>query len=131
MMHDRAQSLSGSRALMDVATRLADWRERPPEQWLNVANRYLPAGVTAVLVIAIAYQLATLTWTFVPGATPSGAPAAQRSTGTDNQTARDLSVLTDSHLFGEADQQAAPVVTAVVDAPDTTLSLILKGILSI
>jgi type II secretion system protein C len=116
---------------MDVATRLADWRERPPEQWLTTVNRYLPPGVTAVLVIAIAYQLATLTWTFVPGATPTGAPAAQRSNGADNQASRDLSVLTDSHLFGEADQQAAPVAAAVVDAPDTTLSLVLKGILSV
>ncbi len=39
-------------------------------------------------------------------------------------------VLTNSHLFGEAAEQAAPVVADVVDAPETTLSLTLKGILS-
>jgi general secretion pathway protein C len=114
---------------MDVATRLADWREHPPEQWLANVNRYLPPGVTAVLVIAIAYQLATLTWTLVPGSSPAGAPALQPSNGAGSEVSRDLSALTDSHLFGEADR-AAPVVTAVVDAPDTTLSLTLKGILS-
>lgn len=116
---------------MDVATRLADWRERPPEQWLTTANRYLPPGVTAVLVIVIAYQLATLTWTLVPGSTPTGAPAVQLSNGADTQGPRDFSALADWHPFGEADQQAAPVAVAVVDAPDTTLSLVLKGILSI
>ena len=47
---------------MDVAKRLAEWRDQPPEQWFSVANRYLPPGLTTVLVIAIAYQLATLTW---------------------------------------------------------------------
>ena len=52
---------------MDVAKRLAAWREQPPEQWLTAINRYLPPGVTAVLVIAIAYQLATITWTLTPG----------------------------------------------------------------
>src|ERR1044072_1852112 len=47
---------------MDVAKLFARWREQPPEQLLGVANSYLPPGVTAVLVIAIAYQLAGLTW---------------------------------------------------------------------
>lgn len=116
---------------MDVATRLADWRERPPEQWLTTVNRYLPPGVTAVLVIAIAYQLATLTWTLVPGSMPTGAPAVQRSNGTDTPASRDFSALNGWHPFGEASERTAPVVAAVVDAPDTTLSLVLKGILSV
>ena len=60
---------------MDVAKRLAEWRDQPPEQWFSAANRYLPPGVTAVLVIAIAYQLATLTWALVPGSTAVSAPA--------------------------------------------------------
>jgi general secretion pathway protein C len=114
---------------MDVAARLADWREHPPEQWLANVNRYLPPGVTAVLVIAIAYQLATLTWTLVPGSSLPGAPALHPSDVAGSQVPRDFSALTESHLFGEADR-ATPVVTAVVDAPDTTLSLTLKGILS-
>jgi general secretion pathway protein C len=114
---------------MDVAKRLADWRDQPPELWFTTINRYLPPGVVFILVIAIAYQLATLTWTLAPGATPVFAPPA-RTGGTGTAPAADLSVLTDSHLFGEATQQAAPVVPEVVDAPDTTLSLTLKGILA-
>ena len=116
--------------VMDVAKRLADWRDQPPEQWFTAANRYLPPGVTAILVIAIAYQLATLTWTLVPGSTPTFAPARTRSRRSEAAPAADLSVLNDSHLFGEADEQVTPVVAEVVDAPDTTLSLTLRGILA-
>ena len=60
-------SLSLRRALvMDVAKRLADWKDQPPEQWFTAINRYLPPVATALIVIAIAYQLATLTWTARP-----------------------------------------------------------------
>ena len=115
---------------MDVAKRLADWRDQPPEQWFNTANRYLPPGVTAVLVIAIAYQLATLTWTLVPGSTPVAAASARTGGGGATTPATDYGVLTGSHLFGEAAEQQAVVLAPVLDAPDTTLSLTLKGILS-
>ena len=115
---------------MDVAKRLAEWRDQPPEQWFNSANRYLPPGVTAVLVIAIAYQLATLTWALVPGATPTAAPASRAALVDRGGPSSDYSVLIDSHLFGEAAEQPAVVVAPVVDAPDTTLSLTLRGILS-
>jgi general secretion pathway protein C len=115
---------------MDVAKRLAEWRDRPPEQWFTTVNQYLPPGVTGVLVIAIAYQLATLTWTLVPGSTPAAAPAAVRSpSSTGTQPAVDYGVL--KGLYGEAsDQPEIAPVPAVVDAPDTTLSLTLRGILS-
>ncbi len=115
---------------MDVAKRLADWRDQPPEQWLTTVNRYLPPGVTALLVIAIAYQLATLTWTLVPGSTPSAAPPTRAVTVSNAAPAADLGVLTGSHLFGQAAEQPATPEPAVIDAPDTTLSLTLKGILA-
>jgi general secretion pathway protein C len=115
---------------MDVAKRLTEWRDQPPEQWFSTANRYLPPGVTAVLVIAIAYQLATLTWALVPGSAPVATAAPSPvETGRD-APASDYSVLLNSHLFGEAAEQSAVVVAPVADAPDTTLSLTLRGILS-
>jgi general secretion pathway protein C len=114
---------------MDVAKRLADWRDQPPEQWLTTLNRYLPPGVTALLVIGMAYQLATLTWAVVPGSMPVVAPAATRAGGAVAPIV-DFSTLIDSQLFGRASEQATPIAAAVVDAPDTTLSLTLKGILS-
>jgi general secretion pathway protein C len=115
---------------MDVAKRLADLRDRPPEQWLAPINRYLKPGVIAAFVIAIAYQLATLTWTLVPGSVPAVAPAAPQSNGASSTPSADFSVLLDSHLFGEAADVPAAAPQAVLDAPDTNLSLTLKGILS-
>jgi general secretion pathway protein C len=115
---------------MDVAKRLADWRDQPPEQWFTAINRYLPPVVTAILVIAIAYQLATLTWTLVPGSAPAAAPAGRTGSNEGAQPA-DFSALSGSHLFGEAAEQVAPVIPEVIDAPDTTLSLTLQGIVAI
>jgi general secretion pathway protein C len=112
---------------MDVTKRLVDWTEQPPEQWLNAVNKYLPPAVTAVLVVTIAYQLAGITWSLVPGAPPTLAPRTTASKPAEQPT--DLSKLTNSHLFGEARAEAAPVVEAV-DAPDTSLSLSLSGILA-
>ena len=111
---------------MDVAKRLVDWTEQPPEQWLNVVNKYLPPAVTAVLVVTIAYQLAGITWSLVPGAPPALAPRPVASKPADHT---DLGILANAHLFDEVREEAAPVVNTV-DAPDTSLSLSLTGILA-
>jgi general secretion pathway protein C len=115
MMKDRVQARAGNRVLvMDVAKRLADWRDQPPEQWLTALNRYARPGVTALLVLALAYQLATLTWTLVPGSTPAVSPPASQPIGT-----------------APGPDKPVAVVPAAIDAPETTLSLVLKGILSV
>jgi general secretion pathway protein C len=115
---------------MDVAKRLADWRDQPPEQWFNAANRYLPPALTAVLVVTIAYQLATLTWTAAPGSMPAAAPVSRTADSNAVSAGADYGALANSHLFGQAAEQPAQVVTPIIDAPDTTLSLTLKGILA-
>lgn len=123
---------------MDVAKRrLTQWKEQSPEQWLATANKYLPPGVTAILVLAIAYQLAGLTWAVVPGSTGTAVlPLASPPGAAGNRAASaggDFSALLGSHLFGEPPPQAeqSPVVQeTVVDAPDTTLSLELKGVVA-
>jgi len=115
---------------MDIAKRLADWRDQPPEQWLGAANHYLPPGAKAVLVIAIAYQLAMLTWTLVPGSTPVVTFPSGAVESNNARSAPDYRVLIDSRLFGETAEQPQVVATPVVDAPATTLNLTLRGILS-
>jgi general secretion pathway protein C len=115
---------------MDVAKRLVDWTEHPPEQWLTSVNRYLPPAATAVLVVAIAYQLASITWVLVPSAPPALVPVARPASGSGPVAVPGLDKLKSSHLFGEAKEQTAPVVESVVDAPETTLSLALTGILA-
>jgi general secretion pathway protein C len=120
------------RGHMDVAKRIAQLQEQSPEQWLRSANRYLPPGVTALLVVAIAYQLSVLTWRVLPGSTiASSGPVPTAPTGNSSggiKRPTDFGPLTESHLFGTAPAQPAPVVETVVDAPDTTLSLRLTGI---
>jgi len=118
---------------MDLAKHLGSWKERSPEHWVRTANRYLPTGTTAILVLAIAYQLASLTWVIAPGAPPPVRlrPASSVDPSTSEIQAADVEALIHSHLFGEADKAApAPVAQNVTDAPDTTLSLDLRGILS-
>ncbi|MEE8093126.1 MAG: type II secretion system protein GspC [Gammaproteobacteria bacterium] len=118
---------------MDVATRILQWKEHPPEEWARAANRYLPPFVSALLIVALANKLAELTWTIVPG-TPLDAPAPRVSTpnaraGSD-AAYLDFASITGGHLFGEASQAAAPVTEAIVDAPDTNLNLELRGTVS-
>jgi general secretion pathway protein C len=119
---------------MDVATRLARWKDQPPEKWLKTANRVLPSLVTAVLVLVIAYQLAALTWRVLPGA-EFDAPAPEAmlpgAATAGVGSAPDYTRLSAVHLFGSAPEAAPePVVQAVLDAPDTTLNLELTGIVA-
>ena len=118
---------------MDVATRILQWKEHPPEEWARAANRYLPHIVSALLIVALASKLAEITWTIIPG-TPLDAPAPNVGVPTTRVDvgAADLAFarITGSHLFGEASQAVAAVIETVVDAPDTDLNLELRGIVS-
>ena len=120
-------------APMDLATRFLQWREQPPEQWARAANRYLPQVASAVLVLALAYQLAQLTWALVPGSPPDApTPIVSTPTGTAPSSTNvgggiDVTGIIEDHLFGVASREPVPVVEDVVDAPDTSLSLQLKG----
>jgi general secretion pathway protein C len=118
---------------MDFAKHVGHWKEQSPEQWVRTANRYLPPGGIAILVLAIAYQLAALTWVLAPGAPPPvrARPAPAAAAPTNDSAKEDVEALVNAHLFGEADKAPpAAVVENVTDAPDTTLSLDLRGILS-
>ena len=119
---------------MDLPTVILQWKERPIGQWLSASNRVLPQAATAVLVIGIAYQAARLTWLLVPGAEFDTPPPALPPPSTNSATAGrslDLTPVIDAHLFGEPDATPPPVVVmTTVDAPDTSLSLQLTGVLS-
>jgi len=117
---------------MDFAQHLADLRQQSPEQWVKRANLVLPPLVMGVLVLAIAYELAGLTWTVLSGPALEGPPPVV-ATGTVDSTARpqtsSYAALEGWKPFGEPpDPSVARVVEAVVDAPDTTLNLQLWGV---
>jgi general secretion pathway protein C len=117
---------------MDAAKRLAQWKDHSPEQWLKAANRYLPPAITALLVLAIAYRLAQLTWLVVPSTPPDAPPppvAAPRAAQLPATVAAGLDSLEDWHPFGDASRAPPPPqVVETVDAPDTTLALLLAGV---
>jgi general secretion pathway protein C len=106
-------------------------RGERPEALIAAANKYLPTIASAILAVAIAYELALLTFRLMPGGAsvppaPVGAPPAAATAA----AAPDVERLVDAHLFGQAPADTAkPVVPATIDAPDTTLSLKLTGIL--
>lgn len=118
---------------MDVAKTLTQWRELSPEQWLRMANRFLPPAVMGLLIIAIAHQLAELTWVVTP-VTPfdrSAPVIVQPSSDDAAANAMNFSALEDSDLFGKAPAEPEAVAipaAAELEAPDTTLSLRLTGV---
>lgn len=125
--------------LMDVPKRLARLKARAPEQWLRGANTALPVVVTAILVVALAWRLADLTWSLVPaeradGPLPEVAVFAPQASDPTSRVALDR--LTEAPLFGEAavlpaDAAArAAAVEEVVNAPDSTLNLLLAGVVA-
>lgn len=122
---------------MNLPAALLQWKERPLSHWVAAGNRVLPPTVSAVLVVAIAYQAARLTWLAVPSAPieatlPTLAPSSG-SADQPSQVSLDASPIVDAHLFGvaEADPAAAAAAAALeslVDAPETTLSLELTAV---
>jgi general secretion pathway protein C len=120
---------------MDVAKTLSYLKEQPPERWLRDVNRFAPPTVTAVLVLLIAFQLANITWTIAPGESfdvPPPVVAQPTASAVSGRSAADYSALAGAHLFGEAPPpDQTPVVPAQLelDAPDTTLSVRLTGVI--
>lgn len=101
---------------------------------LATINRALPPWVSLLLVVVIGWQLAKIIWMLVPGPAtgdPVQLPVSIPAAATQGGPATDVQQIADRHMFGEADPDAAPVITApLVDdnLSDTRLTnLVLKG----
>jgi general secretion pathway protein C len=97
--------------------------------WTRRAIRIL----NLLLIIWIAWLLATMTWSLLAKPEPTGAalPETVTSPPQVNQQQALVRQLPNWHLFGEVAPEAAPVKTVVpVDAPDTRLKLSLHGTFS-
>lgn len=98
----------------------------------------LPAIVAFVLALVLAWQLAHLVWSFIPGADEdpmiaAAAPVAAPARGTDAAPRRttDASGIVAAHLFGIASaEDSTPVAAAPENVQETTLNLELKGTLA-
>ena len=119
---------------MATTAKITDFSNLDADQLIKLANARLPGIVTAILVVILGWQLASLVWTFVPGS-PAGdpiiaaPPAAVMNAGGGSQSA-DVEAVASAHLFGEANPE--DVVVVPLDAPteeleETRLALTLKG----
>ena len=127
---------------MDIATRLLQWKDFPPEKWAKITNRYLPQVACVFLILISAYQLAQMTWVFlaIGGSNISGPLVNIRSLSTSSppqaQNTVDMDQIIERHLFGltteefEASVQGrlSTATENLLDVPDTSLSLQLKGV---
>jgi general secretion pathway protein C len=109
---------------------LERWNVPNPEQWLATAAHDGPFWASLLLVIGIGYEAARLVWLAVPGPvlppwTPPPRLATSQATGI--QAAGDYSAVVSAHLFGRATASAPTGANGKVDAPETSLSLQLKG----
>lgn len=110
-----------------ITTDFAIWRAR----WPLIEAR-LPGIVSALLVVALAWVLAVLTWQLVPAPElPHNAGAATRmnSPASPGNAANKLNQLIALHLFGipNAPQQTD---ASTIDAPETRLNLVLRGVIA-
>ena len=120
--------------IRDVLTQpLPKWRDHPPQYWAMLANRYLPLAVTPILTLTLAYLLARLTWTLIPGAPVDGpVPVVNTEPFTPPAAVEiDIQGIMEQHLFGEVSAEPeAPTAISVVEAPDTTLNLRLTAVVA-
>ncbi len=101
---------------------------KPLLQQLNLA---LPKIVSIVLVIAIGYTLATLSWQVYQSQQPPETPVAANNSNNvkiTRQAKQDVRQITTAWLFGKAQNTVAAPVQE--NAPVSKLNLVLRGVLA-
>jgi len=91
-----------------------------------------PAFFLAIIMMLFAYQLALLTWSFVPEEQPTLLWKPIAHNHQENSTQINIDTLLQQHLFGQKSNEVeAPVKQEVItDAPITRLKLQLVGIVA-
>ena len=113
-----------------VLSRINEWTRLPPAQLWGEASRVLPPWVVLALVILIAWQLAKTIWLLFPAPQPQALPPVQPvARGSVATPASSVSIdrIVEAHLFGKADVETPVALVEQQDAPDTQLSLELRG----
>ena len=96
-------------------------------------QRVMPTLVSVVLLLVASYSAAQITWQLLEPAPNVRSKPAQQNTqktsrASNNQFQQNMIQLNNAHLFGVAN---APVARqATKDAPETTLNLVLRGVLA-
>ena len=108
-------------------------RRRPTGHWAKSANRALSRLASAGLIVLLAHQLASITWTLIPGERfDAPAPAINPATlpRPPDSSRPDIQVIAGAHLFGEHVEQAPEPAVSILEAPETELDLLLKATVS-
>jgi len=120
---------------MTSEAKWSDFASMDGAKTLAAANRLLPAWVSLLLVVVIAWQLARIIWMLVPGPAAGDAiqaPPSQTAPQSAAAGTADAQDIANAHIFGiassESEQAAQPVVAETDNLRDTRLSnLSLKG----
>ncbi|MDH5424543.1 MAG: type II secretion system protein GspC [Gammaproteobacteria bacterium] len=102
-------------------------------QMLKLFQHYVPPALSIILLISASYTLAQITWLLLEPAPTIEQSAvrpvnSKQTTDNNGQFQQKLLQLNNAHLFGQTNSPA--VKQASKDAPETTLNLVLRGILS-
>jgi len=114
-------------------SRINEWTRMPPAQLWGEASRVLPPWVVLVLVILIGWQVAKAVWLLFPSPAPEELPpvtAAARGQAGSAGSSVSIDRIVEAHLFGTASAEAPVQLVEQEHAPDTQLSLELRGTVS-
>jgi general secretion pathway protein C len=120
---------------MTTEAKWSDFASMDGAKTIAAANRLLPPWVSLALVIVIAWKLAGIVWSLVPGPAtgdPIVAPASQQAVVAPGANRADAQSIVAAHIFGEANPDDEPVAQPVAvetdNLQDTRLTnLTLKG----
>jgi general secretion pathway protein C len=114
-----------------VLSRINEWTRMPPAQLWGEASRVLPPWVVLVLVILIAWQVAKAVWLLFPSPEPDELPpvtaAARGQAGPAGSSSVSIDRIVEAQLFGRVSAEAPVELVEQEQAPDTQLSLELRG----
>ena len=98
------------------------------------ANHLLPFWVSLALVVIIAWQLASIIWSLVPGSSAGDSiqvPASQLTASSGGASGTDVQAIAAVSIFGKADPDEVvaqePVLIEGPDLEETKINMTLKG----
>jgi general secretion pathway protein C len=120
---------------MTTEAKWSDFASKDGAKTLAAANQLLPAWVSLLLVVVIAWQLAQLVWMLVPapasGDTVIRPGNVETTQSSSSNIAADVGAIANAHIFGIADREdavPAPAPAELDNLRDTRItSLLLKG----
>ena len=116
---------------MNTEKLITSWQILPWQRVRQVANKVLPKLFLIIVLLLLAQTFAELTWslfdykqTQVVITNPKSSVAALNS----KAPSVNLHQVVQYHLFGDAEKKSSAVQAKIIDAPDTRLQLVLKGV---